>query len=553
MARKKTKGEQMISVNINLPNPPDPEDDDDDERAPVLGTLATNTNTVNTYTSNIITNRASDLKENLLERKFHAAYDEISDAFLLRFDCNLGSPAALAADLDEEMAQQWASKTKSAEVMDGDDRWRPDVEECAMISAMAGVPIKRNDVRRYFAFVADKGPFTNGDKLHTRAHEQIAEMDKGNPWIKNHDEWSVDAVVGRIFDSGVMRGSKGTRNWQKYYGVDIPEFQAFYSQIEHGINTNLSISFMTMRHDYICDTCKKPMFSRNWQECCGHWPGQRLDNGTTNTQTVMNIFRYRETSSVVKGNVQTASFKHNHSDRVIVPVTVNQFREVVGLKPLVDDTHTTIQQVHSTGETTVPNEDTPKPAAEEQQTNAEPQAAAPAEGAAPVQLQNADPDPPAPPDPVETKYALQPEVQKQFSDLVEVAIKPHTDQLNSVISQFTAGVEKLALLNTELSKAAADKTSALEQTVKEQEGRLGALYQALMATDQQLRQFVDSVNELKKVSVDDVARTVANSRVVDPSKTRMEQDANQRNHAIFTDIHSQFAGLTKVGNEPPKA
>lgn len=507
-----------------------------------------------TYSANSIST-GKRVNTVLLENKLHLPYDEGLDAFHMRFDCRIGSASAVIDSVDDtEIKQLWQETVIAKAKMppdkmppddDDEDMWAPNAEELQKIRAMAGVPVKKESVKRYFAFVADRGPFLNGDHMSGKAHEQMAAMDKGSPWIKNHNLWNVESVVGRIFDSGVMRGSKGIRNWQKYYALNAPELQYFLQQIENGINANLSVHFMVMRADYICDTCKKPMFSRDWRDDCGHMPGQQLPDGSQNTQTVENMSRYFETSSVVKGNVQTATFKHSAVEAVSEMnahrsnYSVRVLRDLIGVRDFHHD-HTTIQQAHQIGDSTVPNEDPTKPAAQNPPAaETDPAAQAP-DGAAPASSANADQG--------GEGFMNASELQNLVVEAINSIVKPSTEQLQAVMKELSAGIEKIASLNEETSKAASERIKGLEASYKEQEQRLTTLYEAFMASDKMIKEFLDSVNTLKALSVDDVARAVANSRAVPNMHSRVEEEA-QKSHQVYTDVQSQLLGRKPVGNE----
>lgn len=245
--------------------------------------------------------------EMLKAKKCPFEYDEASDTFKMNLEMRVGAGAPGTADMEqiqELMKATWGTKAGNA------PNFEPTDEEFAKIQSFAAKTVQKSDFKVYYVTAATNQVDRHFEKFSTKALEAMAALAVDQPFIKDHNCYNSDGVLGKIFDAKVASKDGGKFLFLKVYMHKTAAKQAVFDGIESGENNKVSISASFKNKDLVCDVCNKGVY--DWslgRDMCRHMPGQELEDGTTVTATYKDMRDFRECSRVTTPAQKPAAIK----------------------------------------------------------------------------------------------------------------------------------------------------------------------------------------------------------------------------------------------------
>lgn len=451
----------------------DPEDDDEEESEKAVGLPG------------------DDLVAFIKSHKMPLQYDVESDTFTFKRSSNLRSLAAVMAEVDGEELD--TAKSASSFV--------PTDEDMALVNKYTGRPHEAHEIKVYAIKATDTYPDSSSERVSRKGMVEAQDACKGCAFMEDHATHSVAKAVGTIYDAQVKADRQGGHYLlQKVYVLNSPENQQMIRNIEAGIGSKVSIHMRSKRSDYLCDTCKAPMFSD--KGFCGHYVGYPdPSTGVVHTASINGCARYLETSRVAIGDNERASFKS------IAVSAVSD--EIANLKSVADNV-VRIKPASIEGATAVSdkkdqNKDSAK-SAEEQTSDVSKQ--------------------------MEVTVKADEAIVK-FSESLDA----FTKDLNKSLGGVVEGLEKaLTSAGETITKQAAlvdDLQKGVEEQKKQHEAEIGELKERFELLFKFHQEIVENTKTLQTKTIQELVDRLSNVKVNQTSITQREQEALAKNGTDF--------------------
>lgn len=237
----------------------------------------------------------------LREAKFPFNYDSMSDTFSMNYEAGL-----VTSLKSKEMESAFAAfGTKPG---NGPDFYPTD-DELSAINSLAGRKMPKESYKVYYTYSADTDYIeSHGVYIAKKGLESSAILSYDKPVTSDHNMLESAFVFGKIFDSKVMRAGKTYRLIQKMYVPNTERNAGVIEGFEYGTNNKLSMGIGYSRLNFICNSCKKPMFAnpKGGFDWCGHIPGMVNEDGTVCTATITDVNQFRELSRVLAPAIKKA-------------------------------------------------------------------------------------------------------------------------------------------------------------------------------------------------------------------------------------------------------
>jgi hypothetical protein len=312
------------------------------------------------------TQKFSSTAEFLKHKNCPFEFDEATETFKMSYSMRVCGASAVQPGATEESAFELIKAAFGSKAGSGPD-FEPTEEEYQKILTFTGKSYPKEAFKVYYVTAATNEVDRHSEHFTTKALESMARLAIDQPFIKDHNRYNSDGVVGKIFDAKVAnaRESTGKRLLLKVYMHKTPEKQSLFDGIESGENNKVSISARFRLKDFVCDVCSKAVYDFRRSDPCVHYPGQEIENGFA-TARYNDIFDFMECSRVTTPAQKPAAIKSfdpalglvKSAEQVELAKSAKQAEELAAQLADLSQTDSTETTSKSASQeiTTIPNE-----------------------------------------------------------------------------------------------------------------------------------------------------------------------------------------------------